>query len=121
MEPESITVSEAVFELHESSFLFTPLPNLLGGVDGFHANRFHGDYVDSVVVRSEDCAIAVRVRNEFDPGAPLREVDVLWCEVGTLEEVVIALRGLYHPSIYGSVDSWPNSGGLHYLNDGEAR
>ena len=114
-----ITPSSAVAELKAGGFAFAPLPNVLGYVDGFHANRFGIDYVDSVVVRGEEFAHAARVRNDFRIDDPLHEPDVLWFEIGELKEVMEALRELYQPREVPPPNAWPGGGGRHRLiNEG---
>lgn len=83
---------ELLASLQHEGFALTPLPNLLGWVDGVHANRFVGAYVDSVVIRGTDCAAGTRVRNVFSIDDPFREPEVVWRTVGTLADVVEEIR-----------------------------
>lgn len=90
-----MSVADDVVRLRASGFLLSPLPNLLAGVDGLYGVRFTaGRCVDSVVIRAEECAVAARVRDVFDPADPLVEVSTLWRSSGDLTDVVGELLSL---------------------------
>jgi hypothetical protein len=95
---------ELVIRLRGEGFALTPLPNLLGWVDGLHAFRFIGPFVDSVVIRGADCAVGVRVRNSYSASNPLQEPDTVWRTVNTLEKVVDQVLALEIPDADGTVD-----------------
>lgn len=85
----AIRVAQGVARLREEGFRALPLPNLVCEVDGLYLYRFTGDgYVDTVVIRADDCAVAARVHDAFDPTSPLYQRHAVWSENGTLDEVL---------------------------------
>lgn len=85
---ETGEVGEHVTRLRQRGFLVRPLPNLLGYVDGLYLHRFTSNgYIDTMVIRAQDCAVAARVHNNFDVTTPLREARPVWSKNGTLAEV----------------------------------
>lgn len=89
--------SELVIRLRGEGFALAPLPNLLGRVDGLHAFRFIGPFVDTVVIRRADCAVAARVWNSYSASKPLQEPETVWQTVDTLEKVVDQVLALEIP------------------------
>lgn len=90
------TLAASVSRLIGAGFSLAPLPSPLGGVDGVHATRVGGDYLDTVVIRTSQCAVAARVVNEYSPGDPLREPVVAWSIAGTAGEVIDAILAVDH-------------------------
>lgn len=87
--PAMRRVAEQVARLRQQGFRALPLPNLLCEVDGLYLYRFTIDgYIDTVVIRAEDCAVATRVPDTFDPAVPLCERHSVWSENGDLTDVV---------------------------------
>lgn len=87
--PATSRVAEHVARLREQGFRALPLPNLLCEVDGLYLYRFTPDgYIDTVVIRAEDCAVATRVPDTFDPAVPLCERHPVWSENGDLSDIV---------------------------------
>jgi hypothetical protein len=81
--------------LRANGFTVIPLPNLLTIVDGLLLVRVtSGRCVDSVVIRAVDCAVAVRVRDRFNPVDPLAEVPAMWTQAGDLVDVAHAVLAL---------------------------
>lgn len=91
---------DRVARLRAHGFVLYPLPNLLGHVDGIYAARTVPGYVDAVVLRGEDCAVAARVRNSFEAADPFRRAVVIWSKLGTVVDVVDAV--LSRPVVRGA-------------------
>lgn len=99
------TVSRQVSRLRALQFAALPLPNLAYRcADGLFFYRFGHGTVDVVTIRAFDAAVAVRLRDEFDPQNPIPTFDpndptgpgVIWYQHGRAETVVDALlRDLY--------------------------
>lgn len=89
-------VAESVSRLVSAGFSLAPLPNPFGGVDGVHATRLGGRYLDTVVIRTSECAVAAQVTNEFSPDDPLRKPTVAWSITGTASEVTDAILAVDH-------------------------
>lgn len=92
-------VREQIARLLHHGFLPLPLPNLFASIDGLYLYRVvqHG-YIDTVVVRSADCAVAARTHNVFDPTEPLPEQPAVWSARGDLAEVVRNVVANIHAS-----------------------
>lgn len=93
-DPDSSRPAELLAWLRQVGFALTPLPRLDGRVDGLYALRFTSEgFVDSIVIRGADYAVATRVPNVFSLDDPFQEPDVTWCVVGTLADVVTGMPG----------------------------
>ena len=79
---------DRIARLRAIGFAVVPLPNLLGYVDGLLATRFRDGYVESVMIRGPECAIATQVPNAFDPANPFAEPETLWSRAETVVKVV---------------------------------
>ncbi|MBV9845817.1 MAG: hypothetical protein JOZ47_12175 [Kutzneria sp.] len=79
---------DRIARLRAIGFAVVPLPNLLGYVDGLLATRFRDGWVESVMIRGPECAIATQVPNTFDPADPFAEPETLWSRAETVVKVV---------------------------------
>ncbi|CRK55465.1 hypothetical protein [Alloactinosynnema sp. L-07] len=85
---------DQVARLCRNGFRALPLPNLFAKVDGLYLYRPSANgYIDTIVIRSADCAVAARVRDRFDPADPLPEDAALWSTSGELDSVVDKVFG----------------------------
>ncbi|HEY3466439.1 MAG TPA: hypothetical protein VGL47_14995 [Amycolatopsis sp.] len=83
-----------IAQLRAHGFVIRPLPNPFGVVDGLHATRTGLGWVDSVVIRGPEYAVAVRVVDTFTLADPFAESAVAWSESGDVVEVVDKLLAL---------------------------
>ncbi|WP_236794503.1 hypothetical protein [Amycolatopsis sp. GM8] len=83
-----------IAQLRANGFVIRPLPNPFGEVDGLHATRTGLGWVDSVVIRGPEYAVAVRVADTFSLADPFAESEVAWSESGDVIEVVDKLLAL---------------------------
>lgn len=94
-----MSAGDRIARLRAHGFVLSPLPNLLGDVDGIYAARTVPGYVDAVVLRGEECAVAARVRNVFDIADPFHRALAMWSKLGTVVEVADAV--LARPVVRG--------------------
>lgn len=83
-----------IAQLRALGFVIRPLPNPFGEVDGLHATRTGLGWVDSVVIRGPEYAVAVRTMDTFTLADPFAEPEVSWTESGDVVEVVDKLLAL---------------------------
>lgn len=83
-----------IAQLRAYGFVIRPLPNAFGEVDGLHATRTGLGWVDSVVIRGPEYAVAVRVADTFSLSTPFAQSEVAWAESGEVVEVIDKLLAL---------------------------
>jgi len=83
-----------VAQLRAHGFVIRPLPNPFGEADGLHATRTGLGWVDSIVIRGPEYAVAVRVADTFSLAAPFAQSEVTWFESGEVVDVIDKLLSL---------------------------